>query len=155
MQTTKQAYLSFRLNDELFAVSAFKVLEVLEKQNITAIPRAPEYIRGVINFRGEVLPVIDTRRKFNMGGAEYTKFVIIVLDLQISGEAIQLGAMADGVKDVFEADDSEIKDVPSMGCSYNPKFLKGMINTAKGYIMLLDIDHVFSEDEIEMIAKQV
>jgi len=120
----KQAYLSFKLNNELFAVSTFKVLEVLEKQHITQVPKAPEYVMGIINFRGEVLPVIDTRRKFKMPPrAENQKFVIMVLDLQLNNERYQLGAVADGVKDVFEIGEHEIKEVPKMGLNYNTDFI--------------------------------
>ena len=151
-ETTKQAYLSFRLNKELFAVSAFKVLEVLEIQNITQIPNTPPYILGVINFRGDVLPVIDSRSKFGMPEGTITKkTVIIVLDLIVNNEPMRLGATADGVKDVIEIDEREMKEVPKMGISYNTEFIKGMIYKDNGFIMVLDVDKVFSTEDVNLI----
>jgi purine-binding chemotaxis protein CheW len=150
----KQANVSFRLNNELFAISAFKVLEVLEQQRITQIPNAPAYIKGVINFRGDVLPVIDMRRKFGMPDrTEDQKFVIIVLDLKSGNDTLQLGAMADSVKDVIEIDERDLKPVPKMGSSYNSEFILGMIHTDNGFIMLLDADKVFSMEELSILAQ--
>ncbi len=147
----KQAYLSFKLDNELFAVSAFKVLEVLEKQHITKVPKVPEYVMGIINFRGEVLPVIDTRKKFRMPARdEKSKFVIIVFDLKIGNDSLVLGAVADTVKDVIELESKDIKEVPKMGLNYNSDFILGMIHTDSGFIMLLDVDRVFSEEDVKL-----
>jgi len=149
---TRQAYLSFKLNNELFAISTFKVLEVLEKQHITQVPKAPEYVKGIINFRGEVLPVIDMRKKFMMNELdENQKFVIIVLDLKLNDESYQLGAIADGVKDVIEIDDKEIKEVPKMGLNYNTEFIMGMLHVDAGFVMILDVDKVFSLADVAAI----
>lgn len=150
----KKSYLSFRLGEEIFAVSVKKVLEVLEIQRITRVPKTPQYIRGVINFRGEILPVIETRLKFNMETIEETpKTVIIVFDLDVKGKQVVLGAIADSVKDVIEITDDEIKSVPEMGSKYNTKFIKGMIKTNDGFTMLLDIDQVFSEKDLTIIKE--
>jgi len=153
-QQKKTAYLSFKLGDEIFAVSVHKVLEVLEIQKITKVPRTADYIKGVINFRGEILPVIETRKKFNIPDADSTKgSVIIVLDLIPKGKAIQLGAIADGVKDVLEIADHEIKAVPELGSRYNTEFLQGMLKTEDGFIMILDMDKVFSVDEVNLMME--
>jgi purine-binding chemotaxis protein CheW len=147
----KSYYLSFKLDKEIFAVSVYKVLEVLQKQNVTQVPKAPEYIRGVINFRGEILPVVETRTKFNMPEREEDgKYVIIVLDLQINGHKLILGAMADGVKDVLEIKEEDIKDVPEMGSNYNTEFMEGMLKVDEGFIMVLDIDKVFSVEDVAL-----
>jgi purine-binding chemotaxis protein CheW len=152
--TTKQAYLSFRLNKELFAVNAFKVLEVLEQQYITEIPQTPAYVLGVINFRGEILPVFDTRRKFNMPARdEKQKFVIVVLDLTINDQKVLIGTTADGVKDVIEIDDKEIKDVPEVGSSFNTEFLDGILYRDNGFIMMLNVDKVYAEENVELMLK--
>jgi len=154
--TTKQAYLSFRLNKELFAVNAFKVLEVLEQQYITEIPQTPAYVLGVINFRGEILPVFDTRRKFNMPARdEKQKFVIVVLDLTINDQKVLIGTTADGVKDVIEIDDKEIKEVPEVGSSFNTEFLDGILYRDNGFIMMLNVDKVYAEENVELMLKSV
>jgi len=150
-QDRKSYYLSFKLDKEIFAVSVYKVLEVLQMQKVTQVPKAPEYIRGVINFRGEILPVVETRTKFNMPDREdEEKYVIIVLDLQINGQKLILGAMADGVKDVLEIKEEDIKEVPEMGSNYNTEFLKGMLKVDDGFIMILDIDRVFSVEDVAL-----
>ena len=145
----KETYLSFKLKTELFAVNVNKVLEVLERQYITTIPQAPAFLSGVINFRGEVLPVIDIRRKFNMKDREENdKYVIIVLDLNIKGN-LKLGAIVDGVRDVMELNDSELKEVPSVGYNYRSDFIIGMHQAAEGFMLILDFDRVFSEEEVK------
>jgi len=150
----RQAYLSFKLNEELFAVSTFKVLEVLEKQHITSVPKAPEYVLGIINFRGEVLPVIDARKKFHMPErAADAKFVIIVLDLSLDNNKYLLGAVADSVKDVIEISKTDIKDVPKMGLNYNTEFITGMVHFESSFIMMLDIDKVFSSEDVHFVTQ--
>lgn len=154
--TNKQAYLSFRLNNELFAVNAFKVLEVLEQQNITEIPQTPDYVLGVINFRGEILPVFDTRVKFNMPARdEQQKFVIIVLDLTINGQKALIGTTADSVKDVIEVDEKEVKDVPEVGSSFNAEFLEGILYRDNGFIMMLNVDKIYSQENVELLLQSV
>lgn len=148
------SYLAFRLGEEIFATNVDKVLEVLEIQKITKVPQTPVYMRGVINLRGEVLPVIDTRIKFNMPQAEDTeRTVIIVFDLQLKEKKIMLGAIADSVKEVLEINDKDIKPVPELGSEYNSKFIQGMYKSHEDFIMLLDIDEVFSIEELINIKK--
>jgi purine-binding chemotaxis protein CheW len=153
-EIAKKSYLSFRLGDEIFAISVHKVLEVLEYQKITKVPKTPDYIKGVINFRGEILPVISTRVKFNMPYIEETiKTVIIVLELETRGKIIVLGAVADSVKDVIEISGDQIKPVPELGSRYDTEFIQGMIKSEQGFIMLLNIDKVFSTDDISILKK--
>lgn len=149
---SKQSFLSFKLDDEIFAISVYKVLEVLEKQKITKVPNVPDYIKGVINFRGDILPVIETRLKFNMPERKANDaYVIIVLELEIDGKHIVLGAIADGVKDVLDIPEAQIKQVPEMGNRYNAQFLAGMIKIDDGFIMILDIDKVFSVKDLDIL----
>lgn len=153
---TKQAYLSFKLNNELFAVNAFKVLEVLEQQHITEVPQTPDYVLGVINFRGEILPVFDTRKKFNMSGmGQNQKFVIIVLDLVVDGQQIMIGTTADGVKDVIEIEEKEIKDVPEVGNSFNIEFLDGIIYRENGFIMMLNVDKIYAAENVDLMLQNL
>jgi purine-binding chemotaxis protein CheW len=147
-----KTYLSFIVCDELFAVNVSKVLEVLEKQRITHVPNAPNYIRGIINFRGEVVPVFESRIKFNLPDRnDESSFVIIVLDLSKEGEVFRLGAIVDRVKDVIDIEESEIKPVPTMSNEFNTDFLYGIFKLNNDFTMLLDVEKVFSVAELSEI----
>lgn len=149
---TIESFLSFQLEDETFAVNVHKVLEVLEKQHITKVPNAPHYIKGVINFRGEVIPVIESRDKFNMSPrVNNDKIVIIVLDVKKKGNNIMVAAIADQVRDVLEIKPDQIAEVPEMGSNYNTEFITGMVKVDDGFMMILDIDKIFSEEEINLL----
>jgi purine-binding chemotaxis protein CheW len=151
LNPNKKAYLSFRLNNEFFAISVFHVLEILERQHITLIPQAPETLKGVINFRGNVLPVIDVRKKLNMPSRhEDQKYVIIVLEIINSDSKTLIGAMVDAVNDVIELAPNSITDLPKFGFSYSIDYVLGMYNTGKGFMMFLDVNRLFADEEIPL-----
>jgi purine-binding chemotaxis protein CheW len=148
----KNTFLSFRIGKETFAVSVHKALEVLEKQYITQVPNVPAYIEGVINFRGKIIPVIDTRLKFKLPRREsHEKYVVIVFDLLVDDKKMIIGAMADSVQDVVAFDDSNILEVPELGFNYNAEFILGMLKNENSFTMILDIDKVFSTEELNII----
>lgn len=153
----KQTFLTFLLGKEYFAVNVIKVLEVLERQYITRVPQAPAHILGIINFRGDILPVVDTRYKFNLPSQnEDEKNYIIIYDVSTADSKIIIAATADAVKDVIEIADDEIKPVPEMGISYNAKYISGAIRRNEEFILLLDIEKVFSlSDSISVSSLQV
>lgn len=143
------SYLSFHLGEEEFAAHVSKVLNILEMTKITEVPKAPEYMKGVINLRGTVLPVIDTRIKFGMTPTVYTpNTCIVVMEVEITNEIVQVGALVDSVQAVLELEDSEIQPPPSIGSKYKSEFIYGMAKKDEKFIMLLDMDKVFSSDEI-------
>ena len=148
-----QTYLSFRLGNETFATNVQKVLNILELKPITKVPHAPEFMRGVINLRGNVLPVIDMRVKFGMEKIEATvDTCIIVLNVEINGDEVMLGILVDAVSEVLEIDENLIEPSPSIGTRYKAEFLKGMWrNGEDSFIMLLNIDLIFSTDEVIML----
>ena len=148
-----QTYLSFRLGEETFATDVQKVLNILELKPITKVPHAPEFMRGVINLRGNVLPVIDMRVKFGMTKIETSvDTCIIVLNVAINGEEVMLGILVDAVSEVLEIDENLIEPSPSIGTRYKAEFLKGMWrNGEDSFIMLLNIDLIFSTDEVIML----
>ena len=147
-------YLSFVVCDELFAVNVSKVLEVLQKQHITRVPNAPPFIKGIINFRGDIVPVFESRSKFNLPErAELDSYVIIVLDLSKENEIFRIGAIVDKVKDVINLDDNSIKAVPAMSKDFNTEFLKGIFKVQENFIMLLDVDKVFAGEELQKIKE--
>lgn len=142
-------YLSFIVCNELFAVNVTKVLEVLQKQHVTRVPNAPNYIKGIINFRGEVVPVFESRMKFNLPfRADDEAYVVIVLDLSKDGEEFRIGALVDRVKDVINIEDKDIKPVPHMSKEFNTAFLEGIYKLNNDFIMLLDVEQVFTSNEI-------
>lgn len=152
--TEVRPYLTFTLGEELFAVDVAKVREVLDFTTITKIPRTPEYMRGVINLRGSVVPVIDLRLKFGMSKTENKKNTcIIVLEINMDNEVIILGALADSVQEVFELEPNQIEPAPRIGTKFKAEFLKGMGKRDDSFIMILDIDKVFSADELIMVQE--
>ncbi|MGD9993608.1 MAG: chemotaxis protein CheW [Salinivirgaceae bacterium] len=148
-------FLSFQLGKEFFAVNVAKVLTILELKPITKVPNAPEFMRGVINLRGNVLPVIDMRIKFGMPPTEFTtNTCIIVLNVTIDEENVQLGILVDAVDEVLEIKEHEIEESPSIGTKYKVEFIQGMYKLEVGFIMLLNIDLIFNTQEL-LIAKEV
>jgi purine-binding chemotaxis protein CheW len=116
---------------------------------ITHIPKAPEYMKGVINLRGLVLPVIDTRIKFGMSPAEMSPSTgILVLDVNVDGIAVKLGAIVDSVDEVIELGEADIQEPPSLGTKYRSEFIEGMAKKEDSFIMILNMDNVFSADEL-------
>lgn len=143
------SFLSFKLDRETFGVNVSKVIEILEVPHITRIPKAPAFMRGVINLRGTVLPVVDTRLKLGLHKEVDTiNTCIIVFSILLEKEQVMVGALVDAVQEVFEMKDEELKPAPSIGARYKSEFLKGMVNRDAEFIMMLDVDKVFSTDEL-------
>lgn len=151
--TKTNQYLTFGLSSEVFAVEVGKVREILDYTTITKVPRTPEFMRGVINVRGSVVPVVDLRLKFGMTQTERTLGTcIIVLEIAVDGETIVLGALADSVQEVIELESEQIEPAPRIGVRVRNEFIRGMGKTDSGFIMILDIDMVFSSDELDMVV---
>ncbi len=152
-KNTIVSYLTFRLSDEEYGAHVSKVLNILEMTKITKIPRAPHFMKGVINLRGMVLPVIDTRIKFGMTETEYTdKTCIVVMDLELDGELVHVGALVDEVVAVLEIDDNKIGPAPSIGNHYHASFISGVTRVDDRFIMILDMIKVFSANEIAELS---
>jgi purine-binding chemotaxis protein CheW len=142
-------YLTFQLAQEEFGVRVLKVKEIMGLQEITAVPQTPAHIKGVINLRGKVVPVIDLRLKFGVPAAEYTQRTCIIVT-QVQGEsgAILMGIVVDGVSEVLNLTDGEIEDTPDFGEEITGKYLLGMAKVKGKVKILLDIDKVLSAQEI-------
>lgn len=146
-------YLTFTLRDELFALDIASVREILDIIQITRIPRTPKFMRGVINLRGHAVPVVDLRKKFGMGDTEQTvDTCIIIVEVNYGGEKAVLGALADSVQEVYEMEPGQISPPPKMGTAINAEFIKGMGKQGEQFVMILDIDRVFSEQELAAAA---
>lgn len=151
---TSDSFLSFKLGEETFAANVEKVLNILELTKITKIPKAPVYMKGVINLRGAVLPLIDTRIKFDMGETEFTNNTcILVLDIHLNGEPVQVGALVDSVQEVIELKDDDVSPPPSLGNKYKSEFIEGMARVNDEFVMLLDMDLLFTLDELSVLKE--
>jgi len=150
--TETTQYLTFRLGDEIFALDISKVREVLDFTNLTKVPRTPEFMSGVINLRGSVVPVVDMRLKFGMPATENTvNTCIIIVEISLDGETTVLGALADSVQEVMDLEPDQIEPAPRIGTRLRTDFIRGMGKQDSNFIMILDIDEVFSADELSMV----
>ncbi|NVN93572.1 MAG: purine-binding chemotaxis protein CheW [Desulfuromonadales bacterium] len=147
-------YLTLKLEEEVFALDVAKVREILELTTITKVPQTPEYMRGVINLRGSVVPVIDMRLMFGMSRTEQTvNTCIVVVEVSLDDQAVVLGALADSVQEVVELDPDRIEPAPHIGTKLNTNFIRGMCNVDDHFVMILDIDTVFSSDDMASLAQ--
>ena len=146
------SFLTFQLGKESFAIPVTKVIEILEVPPITKVPKSPEFMTGVINLRGNVLPVVDTRIKFGLDPMVFSIHTcILVISVEVEGESAQVGALVDSVQEVLEVDQNQVGPSPGIGAKYKTEFIEGMIRNQEHFIMLIDMDKVFSTDEIIMI----
>ncbi|MEW6566067.1 MAG: chemotaxis protein CheW [Spirochaetota bacterium] len=142
-------YLTFRLEDEQYAVSVYSVREVLEYVPITRLPQSAAYLKGVINLRGMGIPVIDLRTKFGMPDVPITKDTsIIVLDIQGREGLLITGALADSVQEVIELEDTEIEPAPRFGNNLSVNYIQGIGKKDGKFIIILDMDKILSTDEV-------
>lgn len=154
MDALTSQHLTFRLEGELFAVEVAKVREVLDLVPITKVPRAPDYMRGMINVRGNVVPVVDLHVKFGMTEAVVTRDTrIIVMEVEVLGEALVVGAIADAVHEVTELETGSIEAVPRIGMRWNTEFMKGIGKRNERFVILLDVNKVFSVNEIDEVKE--
>jgi len=152
VETARKAaqYLSFRLGEETFALDITKVREILEFASVTKVPRMPPYMRGVINLRGNVVPVMDMRMRFGMTMTEKSiNTCVIITEIPSDGNYVVIGTLADSVQEVIELDEEEIEPSPSIGSQVNTDFLKGMGKHDNDFIQIVEIGNVFS-DKTEM-----
>jgi len=150
--TTTQ-FLTFKLEEELFALDIGEVREVLDFTSVTKVPQTPDYMRGVINLRGSVVPVVDMRLKFGMAMTEKTvNTCVIIVEVEIDGEKMVMGAMADAVQEVLDLEPDQIEPAPRLGTKMNNEFIKGMGKHNDQFIIILDINRVLSTDDLVALA---
>lgn len=150
--TETRQYLTFKLGDEIFALDVAQVREILDYTTITKVPQTPEYMRGVINLRGSVVPVVDMRLKFGMSRTERTVNTCIqVVEVTLDNERTVLGALVDSVQEVFELEPDQVEPAPRIGTRLRTDFIKGMGKRDNQFLMILDIDKVFTVEDLAMI----
>jgi len=152
IETTQ--YLTFKLEDEVFALDISKVREVLDFTTITKVPRTPEFMRGVINLRGSVVPVVDLRLKFGMSKTEKTvNTCIIITEVTVDGDTTILGTLADSVQEVMILEPDNIEPAPKIGTKLNVEFIKGMGKQGEHFTIIIDIDKIFSTEELALVQE--
>ena len=147
-------YLTFSLADEEYGIGILKIREIIGMLPITSVPQTPAFVKGVINLRGKVIPVLDLRLRFGMPEIEYTERTCIIV-VEINGQAgkIQIGSVVDSVSEVLNIKGEEIEDTPTFGTSLDTEYILGMAKIDGGVKILLDIDKVLSDGEIAALEK--
>lgn len=147
-------YLTFSLAGEEYGIGILKVKEIIGMMSITMVPQTPSYLKGVINLRGKVIPVVDLRLKFGMESIEYNeRTCIIVVEISGTGRTVHMGIVVDSVSEVLNIKAGDIEETPNFGTKLNTEYILGMAKSAGGIKILLDIDKVLSAEEISGLAK--
>lgn len=146
------SYFTFRLGSELFAVNIGNVTKILELTDITQVPNSPRYFKGIINLFGEVLPVFDGRLKFGFPEMERTRYnCILVLVFELDGQPVSSGIIVDSVGKVIIFESDQIKPAPTIGKGFNTEFIRGIATLNDEFVIILNIEKIFSEEEICLI----
>jgi purine-binding chemotaxis protein CheW len=147
-------YLTFVLAGEEYGIGILKVKEIIGIMAITTVPQTPAYMKGVINLRGKVIPIVDLRVKFGMEAIDYTeKTCIIVVEIANSGQKVMIGVLVDCVSEVLNIKGADIEDAPNFGSRLNTNYILGMAKTGGRVKILLDIDRVLSVEEMVVLEK--
>lgn len=145
-------YLTFKLEEEVFAVDVANVREILDFTPATKVPGTPDFMRGVINVRGNVVPIVDMRLKFGLSKTERTvDTCIVVMEISVDDDKIVLGALVDSVQEVFEMEAAQIEPPPRMGTRWKTEYINGIGKRNDQLIIILDIDRVFSSNEVALL----
>jgi purine-binding chemotaxis protein CheW len=149
-------YLTFTLDDETYGIGILKVKEIIGMLPVTSVPRTPDFVKGVINLRGKVIPVTDLRLKFGMDAMAYTdRTCIIVVEIDTNDATVLIGIVVDAVSEVLNIKEEEIEKTPDFGTRLNTEYILGMAKMGGGVKILLDIDRILSTGEIETLKTAV
>lgn len=152
-QLSTNQYLTFKVDNENYAISVVKIREVLEFQSASMLPRMPSFMRGIINLRGSVVPVIDLKMKFNLGETKKSiNTSVIVTELKVENEEVVIGILTDAVNEVIDFEDSDIEPAPNIGTSIDASFIQGMGKKDGEFIIILNINQILSSEEIMDLA---
>ena len=145
-------YLTFVLEKETYGIGILKVKEIIGMMPITSVPRTPEFIKGIVNLRGKVIPVVDLRLKFNMASIPYSeRTCIIVVEIDGPSGTVPIGIVVDAVSEVLNIKEEEIEETPAFGAKMNTDYILGMAKKDDGVKILLDIDSVLKIKELESL----
>ena len=148
-----QQYLTFLLSGEMMAIAILNIKEIIEYGHLTTVPMMPQFVRGVINLRGRVVPVIDLSVRFGRKAVETTKRTCnVIIEVQAEGETLDIGIVVDAVSEVLEIPASEIEPAPSFGAKIRADFISGMGKVNGAFVIILKLDKVLSVDEMAMLV---
>ncbi len=147
-------YLTFSMADEEYGIGILKIKEIIGMMPVTTVPQTPKFVKGVINLRGKVIPVIDLRLRFGMESIDYTERTCIIV-VEIKGDAgtVQIGIVVDSVSEVLNIKGEDIEETPTFGAKLNTDYILGMAKIERNVKILLDIDRVLSTEEIATLEK--
>jgi purine-binding chemotaxis protein CheW len=146
-------YLTFTVSEEAYALNVLNVREVLEFTRLSKVPRMPEFMRGIINLRGSIVPVIDLKLKFGLGFTEKTiDTSIIVCEMVMDDETIVMGLMTDSVKEVIDLDDDDIEPTPYVGAKIDTAFILGMGKKDDKFLIVLNMERILTSNELNMVS---
>ncbi|MEW6260175.1 MAG: chemotaxis protein CheW [Thermodesulfobacteriota bacterium] len=155
MTSKEGKYLTFTLANEEYGIGILKIKEIIGMMPITSVPRTPPFVKGVINLRGKVIPVVDLRLKFGMQPMEYTdRTCIIVVEIKGQSGSLIIGIVVDSVSEVLNIKEEDIENTPTFGVRVNTDYIMGMAKMGGGVKILLDIDKVLSTQEIVTLEKE-
>lgn len=152
-QQELQQYLTFMLGGEIFAIGILSIKEIIEYGQLTEVPRMPEFIRGVINLRGAVVPVIDLGARFGKQPASISRRTcVVIIEVQFEGEQQVVGVMVDAVNEVLDIPADQVEPAPTFGANIRADFIQGMGKVEGRFVIILNVDHVLSLDEMSTLA---
>lgn len=154
MVDRESKYLTFTLAGEEYGIGILKIKEIIGMMPITSVPRTPEFVKGVINLRGKVIPVMDLRIRFGMEAVAYNErtCIIVVEVLSQSDSTVQMGIIVDAVSEVLNVKTEDMEDTPDFGINLNTKYIMGMAKCENNVKILLDIDRILSTNEIDILS---
>jgi purine-binding chemotaxis protein CheW len=142
-------YLSFTLGEEVYGIDVLKVQEIRGWEEVRPLPDTPEYVKGVLDLRGIIVPIIDMRLRFHLSDAEYTATTVtIIINIHTEDKPHVIGVVVDGVSDVLDVQEQDIKDAPSLGRNIDTRYLLGMVSRDDGVVLLIDADNLLNPDEL-------
>ncbi|MGY6274968.1 chemotaxis protein CheW [Methylomonas sp. MgM2] len=150
-----EQFLTFELAGESYGIEILKVQEIRGWEAVRKIPNTPDYVKGALNLRGSIVPIIDLRVRFNMEGVEYTPMTIVIvlyIEIESIGSTV-MGIVADAVSDVLDIKIGDIKRTPHLGSKIDTRYIRGMYVSKKNMVMLLDVDKLLNPDEFVAIAE--
>jgi len=154
MAAKEGKYLTFMLAEEEYGIGILKIKEIIGMLPITSVPRTPDFVKGVINLRGKVIPVMDLRLRFGMPSIDYSeRTCIIVVEIDGNSGTILIGIVVDAVSEVLNIKADDIEKTPTFGARLNTDYILGMAKMEGGVKILLDIDRVLSSDEISLLSE--
>ena len=154
MHDREGKYLTFSLAEEEYGIGILKIKEIIGMMPITTVPRTPEFVKGVINLRGKVIPVMDLRLRFGMKEIDYTeRTCIVVVEIEGTSGTVMIGVVVDSVSEVLNIKGEDVEETPTFGAKLNTDYILGMAKMEGGVKILLDIDRVLNDQEIAVLEK--